>query len=680
MKRFDSIGLFWQDVPVKTARGERRAREMPPIPETGWRPPKYFPNLSAAQCISFDVETYDPELIDHGPGWARGKGHIAGFSVAVDASNRWYFPIRHEVEKDYNLSPEHCLNWLRDTLSNPNQPKIGANLIYDVGWLRQEGIRVAGELIDVQFGEALLDDRARVNLEDLANKYLGVGKTTDLLYKWIMDYYAPPKDKWRKDIYRAPPRLVGPYGEADADLPLRIAPLMYRRLREEGLLDLFQMECGLINFLIEMRFAGVSVDIDAASKLAENLGKRAVDKRKELSTLAGFEINPNASDSIAKAFDKFGIPYPRTKGTKKAPKGKPSFRKEFLETVDHPIGNTIREIRRLEKLKGTFVEGYILNGHVNGKIYGSFHPLRGEAGGTIVGRFSSSNPNLTNIPVRDPELGKPIRGIFVPDPGHKQWRKYDYSQIQFRYLVHYAVGPGSDEARARYNSNPKTDYHAMVKAMVEQATGREWDRRPIKNLNFGLAFGMGNEKAGASTNLQGEELRQFLAAYHKGVPFSKETMKHIMKLADMTGSISTILGRKSRFDLWEPQRDWEQWEDDKKNNREPPPALPYDRAIVEYGRVQRAYLHTALARRLQGSEGDTIKSFLYKCWNEGVFDYIGVPRLLVHDEVDFSDPGGKEDAWEYMKHVMETAVKASVPILAEGDIGKDWGHTEPIES
>lgn len=663
LSRFDNIGMFWQDLPKKAGKGHR-ARIMPPIPDTGWVPPREYPNLSAARALSVDVETYDPELLDHGPGWARGKGHICGFSVGVPDGGRWYFPIRHEVEKEWNLPPEHALRWLKDTLErNPNVPIVGANLIYDLGWLWQEGIFPVGELVDIQFAEALLDQRAEVSLEALARKYLGEGKKVELLEKWIMDYYSPPKKYWRREIYRSPPRLAGPYGEGDADLPLRIAPIQYQLLQNEGLFDLFRMECGLIRLLVEMRFAGVPVNVGRAEQLREELNRRIKEENKKVKLLVGREVNVNSSDNLAKAFDQFGLKYPRTDPTKKKPQGQPSFKGDFLKKVNHPLAKHAHEIKRLSKLNGTFVEGYILNGNVKGKIYCSFHPLKGESGGTGVGRFSSSDPNLQNIPVRDKELGHLIRSLFVPEEGHLQWRKYDYSQIQYRFLVEYAVGDGAEEARQRYINDPTTDYHDMVKHLVEQLTGREWDRRPIKNLNFGLSFGMGDKKAGESTGLKGDELKHFLEAYHKAAPFGKKTMKFLMDFAERHGYIRTILNRKARFDLWEPA----EWGTEM-------PALPYEQAIRQYGRVRRAYLHKSLACLLQGCEGDMMKAAMLRCYNEGLFRYIGVPRLLVHDEFDFSDPGGKEDGFEYFKHVLQTVIKTRVPILSECEIGKDWGE------
>lgn len=686
MSRWDNIGLFWQDLPTKGAKGKRQ-RMMPPIPDTGWVPPRDYPNLAAARALSVDLECKDPELQKHGPGWARNKGHICGFSVCVPEGDAWYFPIRHEVEPEWNLPPEHALFWLKDTLErNPNVPIVGANLIYDYGWLKHEGINPVGDLIDIQFAEALLDPSAEVSLEAMSWKYLGIGKVTEVVKKWIMEFYAPPEKYWRRDLYRAPPRLVGPYGEGDAVNPMRIAPLLFKKLEEEGLVDLFNMECYLIRLIVDMRFAGVSVDVPKAEQLHDDLKKLIKIEQAKLKSIAGFDVNVNASASLAKAFNKFELKYPMTAPTKKKPKGQPSFKGDFLKKVDHPVAQTANTIKLLKKLNGTFVKGYILDGHVAGKLFCSFHPLKGESGGTGVGRYASSNPNLQNIPVRSttcvhgneaktcPQgpclgLGKYIRTLFIPDAGHKQWRKYDYSQIQYRFLVNYAVGPGADEARQKYIDNPDTDYHDMVLHMVQDFTGREWDRRPVKNLNFGLSFGMGDKKAGESTGLKGKELEAFLEAYHKAAPFGKATMKHLMEFAEHHGYIRTVLNRKARFDLWEPA----EWGTNK-------PPLPYELAIRQYGRVRRAKLHKSLAFLLQGCEGDMMKAAMARAYKEGLFDYIGVPRLLVHDEFDFSDPGGKDEAFEYFRHILENVIPLRIPIRSDCEVGKDWGSVKDLKS
>lgn len=660
--RVDSIGMFWEDVPTG-GRGSKVVRVMPPIPDTGWLPPTYLPDLSRARVISIDCETYDPELLDHGPGWARGKGHIVGVSVGADGGGRWYFPIRHEVEPEHNWSPETVLAWLRDTLANPAQPKVGANLMYDVGWLRHEGVTVAGELVDVQYAEALLDERAEVALETLAQKYLGEGKESSLLYRWCADFYGgKPNSAQRANIYRSPPRLVGPYAESDADLPLRVAVAMYPHLVREGMIDLFRMECDLIPMLIDMRFAGVTVNIPRAEELRETLAEREKLEAAKLRNLVGFDVDINSAETLARAFDKVGLGYNKTA------KGKPSFTKDFLKAVQHPVADHIREIRKLAKLRGTFVESYILNSHVDGRVFGQFHPLRGDEGGTRSGRFSSSTPNLQNLPSRDDELAPLVRGLFIPDPGHQQWRKYDYNQIEYRFLAHFAVGPMSDEIRSIFNADPNTDYHVMTQELVHRQTGQLLDRKPIKNINFGLIYGMGVDKLAGGLGLSVKAGKELFAAYHKGAPFAKATMEACSEEARDTGIITTILGRKSRFDLWEPQG----WGSEGM-------ALPYEQAILKYGQIRRAYTHKALNRRLQGSAADMMKMAMWRCYKDGVFAETGIPRLTVHDELDFSDPGGKDAAFREMRNILENAMPLRIPIKANCDIGPDWGHVEELK-
>lgn len=656
--RDDAIGLFWEDLPA--AKGDRTVaqRPMPDIPETGWRAPTSFPNLSTARVLSVDTETYDPHLLDRGPGWARGDGHIVGVSVGADSDGKWYFPLRHETEPEHNMDPGPVIAWLRDTLSNPSQPKVGANLLYDLGWLRTEGVEVAGELVDVQLAEALLQERGSVDLDYLGSKYCDLGKDTSQLYRWLADWYGGnPDGKQRRWIYKAPPRLVGPYAEMDALLPMQIAKKQYPLLLEQGLLPVLEMENGLIRLMMEMRYAGVRVDVPKAEKLRDRFLAMQQEAQTALDKLAGETINVNSSASIAVAFDALGLDYPRTA------QGNPSFTRSWLEHHAHPIAEHIREVRRVEKLRSTFVESYILDSHVDSMVYGQFHLLRSDSGGTRSGRFSSSTPNLQNIPARDEELAPLVRGLFIPDEGHKQWRRYDASQIEYRGLVHFAQGPGADEARQRYINDPKTDYHQFAIDMIYEITKYRLSRKPAKNINFGFIYGMGMEKLRQTLGLSRDAAKELFEAYHKALPYVKATMDATMEEAQQTGVITTVLGRRSRFELFEPRG----FDPDAV-------ALPIQQAIRHYGVVQRAHTHKALNRRLQGSAADVMKYGMWRCWEDGIFQETGVPRLTVHDELDFSDPGGRDEAFQAMQHTLETALPLRVPVRYDHEIGPNWGE------
>lgn len=658
MSRFDSIGMFWQDAEVPRVRQSA----MPPIPDTGWKTPRDFPNLVAANVLSLDTETYDPELLTHGPGWGRNKGHIVGVSIGADCDSRWYFPMRHVVEHENNMCPEKVLMWLRDTLGNNTQPKVGANLSYDLGWLEQEGVHVAGELIDVQFAEALLSENSKMDLETLGQKYISKGKTSNILYQWCADFYGgAPTGRQRANIYRSPPRLVGPYAESDAVLPLQIIQKQYPLLQREGLLDVFSLECRLIRLTVAMRQAGVFVDLPRAEHLRERLlaDEKRIDKK--LTTSVGFNLNTDSPTQLAKVFDEQGLAYTLTA------KKNPSFTKEFLSTVKHPIAELIQLKRKVQKFRRTFIESYILNANVDGKLYGQFHQLRGDANGTRSGRYASSKPNLQNIPSRDSNLAPLIRGLFKPDPGHTQWIKIDYSQIEYRFLAHYAIGPGSNELRAAYNANPNTDYHTKTQELIFDKTSKKLDRNSAKTINFGLIYGMGKAKLAASLGLTVKAGNELFRAYHSGCPFAKATISDAAEESLETGVIKTILGRRSRFDLWESVG----W--DTKSI-----ALPYQEALKKYGNIQRAYSYKALNRKLQGSASDMMKMAMLKCYEAGLFAVTGVPRLTVYDELDFSDPGGCDEAFREIRHVMETCIQLQIPVTVDVEAGPDWGHVKGI--
>lgn len=653
----------------------------PPIPVTDWRPPREFPNLESAEAIAVDLETYDPNLLTHGPGWGRGDGHIVGIAIGVPSGHRWYFPMRHEVGGG-NFAPAQVLKWAQRELGRPGQPKIGANLEYDVGWLAQEGVTVSGDLIDVLYAEPLLNEHLpKYDLDTTAETHLGEKKVTPELYKWIERAYGTKK-RHRKDIYRSPASLVGPYAEGDVDLPLRVWEKQKTLLEEQGLMELFRMECDLIPILVQMRMRGMPLNESQLDPNIATMEGRKRDAEKALKKLVGFEINPNSNKDLAKAFDKIGLDYPKTK-----PHGNPSFRKEFLEDHPHAIGQHIREIRRWTTYL-EFATSYRDKFNTNSIIHGSYHPLRSDEGGTVVGRFSSSKPNLTNIPVRDPEAKHLLRGMFGPWPGER-YRSRDYSQVQFRIMVHYAQGIRADEAREQYQNDPKTDYHNMVQNLIHNQVGIQLDRKSVKTINFGLAFTMGLEKLARSLGKTPEETQGLLETYHSGMPWLKHTSGIIAAKAEERGYLFGIGGRRHRFPLWEPKcwglKHFVTPNEDKEAVirrveelvRKPPKGV---RGRIFAG-VQRAYTHLGLNRLAQDGEGTTIKRSMVACHKAGIYDVIGYPLNTVHDEVNHSDPGTaeSEEAFREQLHIMETCSPWKVPILVGDEIGPNWAELEEIK-
>ena len=138
-----------------------------------------------------------------------------------------------------------------------------------------------------------------------------------------------------------------------------------------------------------------------------------------------------AAASIAKAFDKAALSYPSTE------KGSPSFTKSFLSEHPHELPKLIVQARNLNKIQGTFIDSILRYVSKDGRIHSHINQVRSDDGGTVSGRISANNPNLQQIPARDPELGPMIRRLFLPEEG-EQWAAIDYSQQEPRILTHYA--------------------------------------------------------------------------------------------------------------------------------------------------------------------------------------------------------------------------------------------------
>ena len=622
-------------------------------PHSDWSPPDHLPDLSAAKRISVDLETADPGLMQYGAGWARGEGRIVGISLATD-DYCGYFPISHE--HGGNLDRQVVMAWLREELGRPEQPKVFANALYDVGWLLRENVIVAGQLYDVQIAEPLLDEnRLTYRLDALAKDYLGERKDEKLLREAARSWGVDPK----AGLSAMPACFVGPYAEQDAALPLRIFDIQKQKLERDGLWEIFELETELLPMLLAMRWRGVRVDVEGAARLAATWEASEKQTLDEITKETGVAIDPWNAASIAKAFDALGLPYGRTET------GQPSFTAEWLRTHGSTVARAIAQVRKLNKARSTFVEGHVLSHQRNGRIHCEFHPLRSDSGGTVSGRFSCSNPNLQQIPARDPDIGPAVRRLFLPEEGC-EWLSADYSQQEPRLTVHYAALlelSGAEAAARYYRTDPDADYHSMVAEMAGIG------RKAAKTINLGLAYGMGTKKLAEELELGPDEARALFDQYHERVPFVRELTGAVSRRAATSGVVRTILGRRCRFDSWEPadfhlaQKRW----------KDPALRKPMTRKEAEIAwpsqPLRRSFTHKALNRLIQGSAADMIKKAMVLLWRENI-----VPHLQIHDELCFS----MESVYQAEKIVdtMKNAVQLRVPVAVDAEAGPTWGDAK----
>ena len=617
-----------------------------------WVPPLELPDITGASKIAIDVETRDPNLKVNGPGWPTGDGEVVGYAVAVDG---WscYLPIRHLGGG--NLDERIVNRWLKKVFECPAD-KIMHNAQYDLGWIKQMGFTVNGRIIDTMIVASLLDEnRFSYSLNALCYDLLNKTKSEKALTEAAREFGVDPK----AEMWKMPAMYVGPYAEADAELTLELWNYFSIKLSQEDLWGVANLELDLLPCLVDMTMRGVRVDVNRVERTRDSLLKREREVLKELKRVAGSGVEIWAAQSLAKSFDNLGIQYPKTE------KGAPSFTKLFLQEHNHPVAKLIVEARNLNKTSGTFINSIMKHCHADGRIHSHVNQLRSDDGGTVSGRISMRNPNLQQIPARDPIYGPMIRSLFLPEEGDK-WAAIDFSQQEPRILVHYAHVYGktrgiplegaSDFVEA-YNNKPETDFHSLVAEMANIP------RKQAKTINLGLIYGMGVNKMSDQLDISVDEAKGLVKQYHARVPFVKGLMTGVMnRLNDKSsgGALRSLEGRKCRFDMWEP--------DTFAMNK----ALPYKEAVDAYGpttRLKRAYTYKALNRLIQASAADMTKKAMVNLYKMGK-----LPMLQIHDELAMS-VGSLEEAQEIAK-VMENAVPLEVPNVCDIEMGPSWGEAE----
>jgi DNA polymerase I-like protein with 3'-5' exonuclease and polymerase domains len=592
--------------------------------------------------VAIDLETYDPGIKDHGPGWATGNGKVVGVALAWDGF-KGYWPIDHDAPGNYDKNV--FKKQLQDLLDRC--PAIVChNAMYDVGWMRRMGMKIKCKVWDTMLMAPILDEnRMRYSLNDLSKDYLGEKKSEALLYEAAKDWGVDAKN----DMWRLPPMYVGPYAEQDAELALKLYEVFMREIEAQDLSSINELEHRVLPVLIDMKWYGVRVDIDEAEQVKAELLKKENTQLKKIKDKTGVSVNVWEAKSISKMFDALDLPYARTELS-----GAPKFDKHFLRTHEHPLVQSIAQAREFNKARTTFIDTIIKHAH-KGRIHAEINQLRGDGGGTVTGRLSYNTPNLQQVPA-SPVLGSMIRSIFKPEEG-KSWGAFDYSQQEPRLVVHLAsltAGGlrGADEFVNAYHDNPNTDFHTMVSEMAKI------DRKKAKTINLGLFYGMGKGKLSSELGLSPGEAEDLFEKYHKRVPFVKEMIERTMKKAADIGHVRTLLGRKCRFDKWEPSR---------YGVHRP---LPRDEAEREHGKqIRRAFTYKALNKIIQGSAADMTKQAMADLHDEGI-----VPHIQVHDELDcsFEDEIEKDKILE----IMRNAVKLEVPVKLDAEVGPSWGKAK----
>ena len=608
-----------------------------------WICPESFPDLKSYKYIAIDLETRDPDLKSRGSGAIIGNGEIVGIAVAVDGWSG-YYPIAHQGGG--NLEKDKVMDWIKDVCST-DSVKLFHNAMYDVCWLRAAGVKINGHIVDTMVMSSLIDEnRLSYTLNSISFEFLGEVKDEKALIEAAQSWGIDPKS----EMYKLPAMYVGNYAEKDAKLTLELFKVLSREIQKQSLQNVFDLETQLFPCLTDMKFKGVRIDTEKAKLLKQQLTKQEQEILLKVKQETGIEPQIWAARSIATVFDKLGLHYERTEKSLA-----PSFTKNFLQEHKHPIVQMIAKAREINKAHTTFIDTILKFTH-KGRIHADINPIRSDQGGTVTGRFSYANPNLQQIPARNKELGPMIRSLFLPEVDHK-WGCFDYSQQEPRLVVHYAATTEPicfDESVTKIVEefkNDSVDFHKTVAIMANIS------RDQAKTINLGLFYGMGKAKLQAELGLNSkEEAENLFNQYHTNVPFVKELMNKTSAHAQSSGSIGTLLGRRCRFNKWEPATFGMHT------------AMSFEEAERTYGRgrIRRAMTYKALNKLIQGSAADMTKKAMLDLYNEGI-----IPHIQIHDELDISvidDNQAKK-----IVEIMEGAVTLAIPNKVDYESGETWG-------
>jgi DNA polymerase I len=423
---------------------------------------------------------------------------------------------------------------------------------------------------------------------------------------------------------------------------LEVLRKLYRilgaRLDDLALRKIYQdMELPLFPVLADMESAGIRVDPGMLQKMSSAMEKQLAELTGKIYKAAGFEFNINSPKQLGEVlFEKLNLPVVRK--TRKT--GGYSTDQAVLEELaeSYEIPRLIMDYRQIAKLKSTYVDSLpALINPKTGRVHTSFNQT-----GAATGRLSSSDPNLQNIPIRT-DLGRLIRGAFVPDMGNKLISA-DYSQVELRVLAHLSEDEVLIDAFQR-----DEDIHERTAREVfdeSQLQNRGECRRMAKVINFGIVYGLSAFGLAQRLGIGREQAQQFIDAYFERYKGVRRWLDKTLEEARKAGCVKTLFGRIRQIPNINSK---------------------------DYGLRQFAE-RTAMNSPIQGTAADIIKIAMIRIHDSLKKQHLAANLLLqVHDELVLEAPESEVKATgEIVQYEMEKSVALRVPLRVALNVAGNW--------
>ncbi|MFZ9668759.1 MAG: DNA polymerase I [Solirubrobacterales bacterium] len=560
-------------------------------------------------------------------------------------------------EKEEGPAPEVSAGGLTDLGGRPV-----ALLADDGGWVATDGKTTVvgdgpvGGLVDQLSDRDLVTHDAKAVLGGPGGAYENRGKDGfRLIHDTRIGAWLIEPNRRSYDLDDLAPGAIGSPGGEEAQLALdtgegrspedasravaavwSLAGEQKETLTRTDLESLFlDVELPLVEVLDSMERIGLKLDTDRLAGIGDGIAAELAEIEKEIHRLAGHEFTIGSPQQVSQVlFEELGLTRKR--------KGKTGYSTDarVLAQIreEHEIVSLIERWRELSKLKSTYLDPLPnMIDPATGRIHTTFQQTA-----TATGRLSSTDPNLQNIPVRT-ELGRPIRGCFVAEPGNLMVSA-DYSQVELRVLAQVA---DDDVLKGFFREG--LDVHRATAAQVFEIDPEDVDdaqRSRAKMVNFGIVYGLTGFGLADRLNIPRAEGEEFVSAYLERFPAIREFRDRVVAEASESGYVTTLLGR-----------------------RRPIPELASSQR-------QRRQLGERLAVNaiVQGTAADIMKIAMLRCFGRLADDGLETRIVLqIHDELLFEGPEAEAEAVRDLAiEEMVAAFDLDPPLEVDAGIGPDW--------
>jgi len=567
--------------------------------------------------------------------------NMVGICLAVADNEACYIPIGHTGGGDMfgDGAPEQLplnddvMALLKSFLHNDEVLKVGQNFKYDLGVFQRYDLYPAPYDDTMLMSYALNGGRHNHGMDFLSEEYFG--------HKPISFKEIAGTGKKARTFNEFTLEEATPYAAEDADVTLRLWKYLKPKLGQNQVATVYEtLERGLPRIVANMENEGIKVDKAVLARLSSDFSQKMAGLEAEAHELAGSPFNLGSPKQLGEIlFDQMEL-----KGGKKTKTGAWQTGAGVLDDLaasGEKLPQVILDWRHYAKLKSTYTDALVSQVNARtGRVHTSY-----SLAATTTGRFSSSDPNLQNIPIRTEE-GRKIRDAFIAEPGHMLVAA-DYSQIELRILADVADLPTMKQAFA-----DRVDIHALTASEMfgEAIEGMDpMIRRKAKAINFGIIYGISAFGLANNLNISRTEAAEYIKSYFEKFPGIKKYMEAAKNEARENGYVKTIFGRKCHI-----------------------------KGINDKNGAVRAFAERqAINAPIQGAAADVIRRAMIRM-PAAIAPIEGAKMLLqVHDELVFEVPEkSADDLMTIVKTAMEgaamPAVNLTVPLVVDAKAATNW--------